>query len=150
MSGAASSEGIPKSCFLAKSSAAFGSLPTLPLFSSPGFWLDDIGSLLYTPPVHVSSVSRHGESGSGEFRRFAVEHIDHIADHPAHIFDGGVSAGGHVGGEDDVVHSQEREIRRRRFGMKDIDGGGGEFFIFEGVGQGVDVENFAAGSVDEK
>src|SRR6266850_3692924 len=82
MSGAASSEGIPKSCFLAKSSAAFGSLPTLPLFSFPGFWLDDIGSLLYTPPVHVSSVSRHGASGSGEFGGFAVEHVDHIADHP--------------------------------------------------------------------
>ena len=29
-------------------------------------------------------------------------------------------------------------------------GSGGEFFIFERVGQGVDIQNFAAGSVDEE
>ena len=45
-----------------------------------------------------------------------VEDVQHVADHPAHVLDGRVRAGGHVGSEQDVVEAEQGIVGPGRFG----------------------------------
>src|SRR5215831_2732161 len=55
--------------------------------------------------MSISTIVVQRDSGRGVFGGAAFDHLDYVADDPAHVFCRGVCARGEVRGEEDVGHS---------------------------------------------
>ena len=73
-------------------------------------------------------------SRRGEFRWPPVQNFQDVADHPAHIFDRGVCAGGHVGREQDVVEAKQGIVGLGGFRVEHVNGGARDIFRADRAG----------------
>jgi len=77
-----------------------------------------------TPDRGHLPTAGHDGSRRGVHRHPLVQHLHHIADHPAHVLNRRVRAGGHVRREEDVVEAEQRVVGRRRLRVEYVDWGG--------------------------